>query len=63
MAYENLLKGFRAWRSAIPSIEIPEFLSRVLEVEGLGSWAVDVAKLLLSDPSLAGRFSDDARRG
>jgi len=62
MAYENLLKGFRAWRSAIPSMEVPEFLSKVLKVEGLGSWAADVAKLLLSEPSLAERFSDDARR-
>jgi len=39
----------------------PEFLSKVLEVEGLGSWAADVAKLILSGPSLAERFADDAR--
>jgi len=62
MAYGNLLEGFRAWRSAIPSMDVPEFLSRVLEVEGLGSWAADVTKLLLSEPSLAERFSDEARR-
>jgi len=60
MAYENLLKGFRAWRSAIPSMGAHEFLSKVLEVVGLGSWAADVAKLLLSDGSLAERFADDA---
>ena len=56
-----MVKGFRAWRSAIPSMGAPEFLSKVLEVEGLGSWAADVAKLILSGPSLAERFADDAR--
>ena len=58
-AYENLLEGFRAWRSAIPSMEAPEFLSKVLGVVGLGIWAADVAKLLLSDLPLAERFADD----
>jgi len=61
MAYENLLKGFRAWRLAIPSMEVQEFLSKVLEVEGLGSWAANVAKLLLSKPSLVEHFADDVR--
>jgi len=63
IAYRNLLKGFRAWKSAISSIEVPEFLSKVLEAEGLGSWAADVVKLLISEPSLAERFADDARSG
>jgi hypothetical protein len=62
MAYENLLRGFRMWRSAVPSIQAAEFLSKVFVTEGLGKWAAEVAKLLLADVSLAERFAADAER-
>lgn len=63
IAYENLLKGFRAWKSAIPSIDVPTYLSKVLEEEDTGSWSVEVAKLLLSEVSLAERFSAEVKKG
>jgi len=61
MAYANLLKGFRAWRSAIPSMAVSAYLSKVLQAEGTGSWAAEVARQLLSQPLLAERFSAEVK--
>jgi hypothetical protein len=60
-AYANLLKGFRAWRAAIPSMGVSAYLSRVLEAEGTGSWAAEVARQLLSQASSAERFSAEVK--
>lgn len=62
-AYENLLKGFRAWRSAIPSMDISAYLSKILETEGTGSWAAEVVRQLLSQAPLAERFSAEVKMG
>ncbi|MBO3802317.1 MAG: hypothetical protein JTT11_00340 [Candidatus Brockarchaeota archaeon] len=56
MAYENLLAAYKAWKSAMPSIQASTFLSKVLETGQAGQWAAEVAKFLLSQNSLEELF-------
>jgi hypothetical protein len=63
MAYENLLEAFKAWKSAMPSIDASEFLSKVLQTEQVGQWAAEVARFLLSQGSLEERFSSYIKSG
>ncbi|MGQ9513460.1 MAG: hypothetical protein ACUVTL_00135 [Thermoproteota archaeon] len=52
IAYKNLLAAFKAWRSAIPSIQVKNFLERILQTNEVGSWAAEVARFLLSENSV-----------
>ncbi len=46
-AYENLVKGFEVWKSAM-DIGWSDYLKRVAENQNTGRWVAEVCKDLLS---------------
>jgi len=61
-AYTNLVEGFKAWRSALPSVGVEGFLQKMLELDEVGRWAMEISQMLLNDEEARERFASEAGR-